>query len=108
LGNPGAGHVAEVNIKLEQARWFLQLLGQQADRRLLGLIRRADHDLPDDFAIQIHGQMLFEAVESFGAALAAVAPVRLLNGEASVWRNVRRDPPATRPPVRIGFGVLGD
>jgi len=55
LGNPGAGHVAEVDIKLEQARRFLQLLGQQVDRLMLGLIRRADHDLPDDFAIQIHG-----------------------------------------------------
>jgi hypothetical protein len=41
---------------------------------MLRLIRRANHDLPDDFALPIHGAMLCEAVERVGAALAAVAP----------------------------------
>jgi len=59
LGNPGAGHVPQVDIKLQQAGGFLQLLGQQLDCLMLWLIGRADHHLPDDFAIHIDGKVLF-------------------------------------------------
>ena len=88
LSNPWAGHVSQVDIELEQARSFLQLLGQQLYCLMLRLIGWTDHDLPDDFAIQIYGKMLFEAVEGFGAAFAAVAPVFLLDRDAPVRRDV--------------------
>ena len=46
LGNPGAGHVPQVDIKLQQAGGLLQLRGQQLDGLILRLIGRANHHLP--------------------------------------------------------------
>src|SRR5262249_15501856 len=59
VDDPWTGHVSQVDIELQQARGFLQLLGQPFYRFMLRLIGWTDHDLPDDFAIQIHGKMLF-------------------------------------------------
>ena len=50
LGNPGAGHVPQVAIELQQAWSWLQRLGQQLHRFMLWRVRRADHHLPRDFA----------------------------------------------------------
>ena len=88
LGNPGAGHVSQVDIELPQARGFLQLLGQQLYRLMLRLIRRPDHHLSDDCAVQSHGKVLFEAVEGFGTAFAAVAPVVILDRDTPIRRDV--------------------
>jgi hypothetical protein len=88
-GHPGAGHGAEVDSKLEQARRLRQLLGQQVDRLMRGLMRRADHDLPDDLAIPSPGTMLCEAVESCGAALAGRGA-----GPVPQWRGVGLAPRA--------------
>ncbi len=52
LSNPGAGHVPQVDSALQQAWSLLQLLGQQLDRCMLWLVRRADHHLPRDVALQ--------------------------------------------------------
>ena len=108
LGHPGAGHVPQIAIELQQAGGFLQRRGQQLDCLMLRLIGRPDHDLPDDFAIHIDGKVLLEAVEGFCTALAAVAPVLILDREAPVRRDGLRETPAARAPVRIRFGVLGD
>src|SRR5215475_5866275 len=99
LRNPGAGHISQINIELQQARGFLQLLGQQFDRRMLWLIGRPHHHLSDDFAIQIHRKVLFEAVEGFGAAFAAVAYVFILNRDAPVRGNVLLETAPARPPL---------
>src|SRR2546427_2694122 len=106
LGNPWAGHVAQVDIELQQAGGFLQLLGQQLDRRMLWLIRRADHDLPGDCAIQIHGTVLLKAVEGFGTAFATVAHIVILDRDAPVRRDVLRETPPTRSTLRVWLGVL--
>src|SRR6266568_3103665 len=82
LGNPGAGHVPQVDIELQQPWSFLQLLGQQLHRFMLGLVRRADHNFPRDFAIQIHRKVLLEAIEGFGAAFTTVAHVFILERDA--------------------------
>ena len=65
LGNPGAGHVPQVDIELQQAGGFLQLFGQQLHDVMLRLIGRTDDHLPRDFAIQIYRKVLLEAVEGF-------------------------------------------
>ena len=46
LGNSWARHVSQVDIELQQARGFLQLLGQQLYCLMLRLIGRANHHLP--------------------------------------------------------------
>src|SRR6266853_2717823 len=84
LGDPLAGHVPQVAIELPQTWSLLQRLGQQLHRFMLWLVRRTDHHLAGDCALQIHGKGLLEAVEGFGAALAAVAQVFILDGEAPV------------------------
>ena len=91
LGNPWAGHVPQIDIELQQARGFFQLRGQQLDCLMLWLIGRADHHLPDDFAIQIDGKVLFEAVEGFRTAFATVAYVFILKRDAPVRRDVLRE-----------------
>ena len=73
---------------------------------MLRLIRRADHHLPGDFAIQIDGKVLFEAVESFGAAFAAVADVLILDRDAPVRRDVLLEPSPARSALRVWLGVL--
>src|SRR5712691_7472683 len=108
LGNPWAGHVSQINIELQQAGGFLQLLGQQLYRLMLRLIRRADHHLPGDFAIQIHGKVFLEAVEGFGAAFAAVAHVFILDRDAPVRRDVLLDTSPARSTLRVWLGVLRD
>jgi hypothetical protein len=60
LGHPWAGHVSQVDIELQQAWGFLQLLGQQLDRLMLRLMGRTDPHLPDDCAIQIHRKVLLD------------------------------------------------
>src|SRR5712691_786097 len=80
----GLANVSQVDIELQQAGSLLQFLGQQFDRLMLRLIRRADHYLPSDVALQIHGKVLFEAVEGFGAAFAAVAHIFILDRDAPV------------------------
>src|SRR6266852_1369668 len=72
LGDPRAGHVPQVDIELQQAWSLLQRLGQQFHRCMLVLVRRTAHHLSGDVALQIYGQVLLEAVEGCGAALAAV------------------------------------
>src|SRR5256712_1823598 len=108
LGDPRAGHVPQVDIELQQAWRLLQRLGQQLHRFMLWLVRRTDHHLSGDYAIQIHGKVLLEAVEGFGAALAAVAHVFILDGDAPVRRDVLRDAPPSRPSLRIWFRILRD
>ena len=76
--------------RLQQARGFLQLLGQQLYCLMLRLIRRADHHLPGDGAIQIHGKVLFKTVEGFGTAFATVAHV-LISRDAPVRCDVLLD-----------------
>src|SRR5256886_7217827 len=93
LGNPGAGHVPQVDIELQQAGGFLHLLGQQLDRLMLRLIRWADHHLPGDCAIQIHGKVLLKAVEGFGTAFATVAHVLILDSDTPVRRDMLLDTP---------------
>jgi hypothetical protein len=88
LSHPWTGHGSQIASELQQAGGFLQLLGQQLDRLMLWLIGRPHHHLSDDFAIHIHRKVLFEAVESFGAAFAAVAHVLILDRDAPVRRNV--------------------
>jgi hypothetical protein len=88
LGNPGAGHVPQVDSKLQQARGFLQLLGQPLDCLMLRLIGRADHHLPDDCASHIDGNVLCEAIEGFHTAFAAVAHGCILDRDAPVRRDV--------------------
>ena len=51
LGNPWAGHVPQVDIELQQAGGFLQLLSQHLHALMFWLIGGADHHLPRDFAI---------------------------------------------------------
>ena len=108
LGNPWAGHVPQVDIELQQAGGFFQLLSQQLHDFMLRLIGRADYHLPRDFAIQIHRKVLLEAVEGFRAAFAAVADVFILDRDASVRGDVRLDAPPPRLPVRVGFRILRD
>jgi hypothetical protein len=108
LGHPGAGHVPQVDIELQQAWSFLQRIGQQLHHCMLGLVRRADHSLPDDFALQIHRKVLLEAIESFGAAFAAVTHVLILEREASVRRDVLLEAPPARPALRVWCGILRD
>src|SRR5207245_11630352 len=103
-----AGHVPQVDVELQQAWRLLQRLGQQLHRFMLWLVRRTDHHLSGDYAIQIHGKVLLEAVEGFGAALAAVAHVLILDGDAPVRRDVLRDAPPPRPSLRIWFSILRD
>src|SRR2546425_1090519 len=100
LGDPRAGHIPQVDIELQQAWRLLPLLGQQLHRFLLWLVRRTDHHLAGDFALQNEGKMLLEAVEGFGAARAAVAHVFILDGDAPVRRDVLRDAPPSRPSLR--------
>src|SRR5712691_13261467 len=106
LGAPRAGHGAQVASERQQAWSVLQRLGQQLHRFLLGLVRRTDHHLSGDCALQIHGTGLLEAVEGCGAALAAVAHGFLLDGEAPVKRDVRRAAPPPRPSRRIWCRLL--
>src|SRR5437764_10063241 len=74
---------------------------------MLRLIRRADHNLPGDFAIQIYGKVLLEAVEGFGAACAAVAHILILDRDASVRRDGLLDTSSARCTRRVWLGVLG-
>src|SRR5262249_17875791 len=106
LGNPWAGHVSQVDIELQQAGGFFQLLSQQLYRLMLRLIRRADHHLPGDFAIQIHGKVLFKAVEGFGTAFATVAYVLILDRDAPVRRDVLLETSPARSTLRVWLGVL--
>src|SRR5258706_4936178 len=108
LGHPWAGHVPQIDIELQQAGGFLQLRGQQCDRLMLRLIGRTAHHLPDDFAIQIHGKMFFEAVEGFGAAFAAVAHVFICNRDAPVRRDVLLETSCARSTSRVWLRVLCD
>src|SRR5262249_9796837 len=101
LGNPGAGHVAQVDIELQQAGRFFQLRGQQLACLMLWLIGRAHHHLPDDFAIQIDSKVLFEAVESFGTAFAAVAYIFIFDRDAPVRRDVLLEPSPARATPRV-------
>src|SRR5262249_32976561 len=101
VGHPWTGHVAQVDIELQQARGFLQLLGKQFYDCMLRLIGWTDYHLPDDFAIQIHSKMLLKAVEGFGAAFAAVASVFVLDRNAPVGRDVLLEPSSTRSTSRV-------
>src|SRR5262245_39026110 len=86
LGNPWAGYIPQVDIELQQAGGFFQLLSQPLHDCMLRLIGRADDHLPRDFAIQIHRKVLLEAVEGLRAAFAAVTYVFILDRDAPVWR----------------------
>ena len=46
LSDPWAGHVPQVDIELQQAGGFLQLLGQQLYHLMFGLIRGAGRPPP--------------------------------------------------------------
>jgi hypothetical protein len=95
LGDPLAGHGPQGAIERPQTWSLRHRLGPQLHRCMLWLVRRTDH-LAGDGALQIHGQGLLEAVAGVGAALAAVAPVFLLDGEAPVRRDGLRDTPPPR------------
>src|SRR4029077_9640014 len=84
LGNPWARHGPQIDIELQQAGGFLQLLGQQGNHLMLRLMRWADDPLPGDVASQIDRKVLLEAVEGFGAAFAAVAHLFIFNRNTSV------------------------
>src|SRR5256885_11513753 len=75
---------------------------------MLGLVRRADHHLPRDFAIQIHRKVLLEAIEGFGAAFTTVAHVFILERDASVRCDMLLDTPPSRPSLRVWFSILRD
>src|SRR5712692_10006642 len=70
------------------------------------LVRRADHHLPRDFALQIQRQVLLEALEGFGAALTAVAHVFILNRDASVRCDMLLATPPRRPALRVWLSIL--
>src|SRR2546423_15037304 len=75
---------------------------------MLGLVRRADHHLPRDFAIQIHRKVLLEAIEGFGAAFTTGAHVFILARDASDRRDMLLDTPPSRPSLRVWFSILRD
>src|SRR5262249_24822713 len=73
---------------------------------MVRLIGRKDHHLPDDFAIQIDGKVLFKAIEGFCTAFAAVAYVFILDRDAPVRRDVLLEPSSTRSAPRVWLGIL--
>ena len=75
---------------------------------MLRLIGRANHHLPDDFAIQIDRKVFLEAVEGFRTAFAPVAYVFILDRDAPVRRNVVLETSPARSTPRGGLGILGD
>ena len=105
LGTPWAGHGPQVDSELQPAGGLLPRRRQQRYRLMRRLMRRADHSLPADFAIPIDGKGLLEAVEGFGAAFAAVAPGCILDRDAPVRRDRRREPsPARSTPRGLARG----
>ena len=102
LGHPWAGHGPQVDIELQEAGGFLQLLSQQLHDCMLRLMGRTDYHLPRDFAIPIHRKVLLEAVEGFRAAFAAVADVFILDRDAPVRGDVLLDAPPPGSPSGSG------
>ncbi len=72
------------------------------------LVGRTDHHLTRDFAVQVQGHVLFEAVERLGAAFATVTHVGVLNGDPSVRGHVLLDAPRARASLRVWLGILRD
>ena len=99
-GDPRAGPGPQVASARPQAWSVLQRRGQPLPRFLRGLVRRTDHHLAGDWALQIHGPVLLDAVAGCGAARAAGAQGFLLDGEAPVRRDGLRDAPPPRPSRR--------
>src|SRR6476620_5599580 len=108
LGKPRAGHIPQIDIELQQAGVVLQLLGEQLDRLMLRLMRRADDHLPGDCALHIDSKVLLEAGTGCGAAFAAVAHVFLLDRDAPGRRDVLLDPSPAWATLRVWLGVLRD
>src|SRR5919109_3151325 len=106
LGYPWARHVAQVDIQLQQTWPALQHLRYHLDHCMLWLVGRAHHHLAGHFAIKVQHKVFLEPVEWFGAALATVAHIRVLNGDTPIRGHVLLDTLSTRSTLRVWFRVL--
>src|SRR4030095_3455552 len=98
LRNPRAGHVPQVDVQLQQARFLLQDISHQGYHFVLWLVGRAHHDLAGHMTIQVQDEVFLKAIERFGATLTTVPHIRVLNGDAPVRDHVLLDTLAPRPP----------
>ena len=99
---------AEHLFAFRQAVALYDVYHQQLYSFMLRVVGWTAPHLACDVAVHVQGHVLFEAVERFGAALAAVAHGGVRNGDPAGGGHVLREAPRARSPLRVWLGILRD